>query len=55
MKEYTFSEARQCLSSLLDRVVETPVLAKEEGDGQNVILQPEVKLDLQTACFKHGE
>ena len=41
MKEYTFSEARQRLSSLLDRARKEGSVRIRRRDGQKFILQPE--------------
>ena len=43
MKEYTFSEARQRLSSLLDRARIEGYVRIRRRDGQKFILQPEVQ------------
>jgi hypothetical protein len=43
MKEYTFSEARQRLSSLLDRARKEGSVRIRRRDGQKFILQPEVQ------------
>lgn len=41
MKEYTFSEARQRLASLLDRARREGSVRIRRRDGQKFILQPE--------------
>ncbi len=41
MKEYTFSEARQRLASLLDRARKEGAVRIRRRDGQKFILQPE--------------
>lgn len=41
MKEYTFSEARQRLASLLDRARREGAVRIRRRDGQKFILQPE--------------
>lgn len=41
MKEYTFSEARQGLASLLDRARTEGAVRIRRKDGQKFILQPE--------------
>jgi len=41
MKEYTFSEARQRLASLLDRARREGAVRIKRRDGQKFILQPE--------------
>ncbi len=41
MKEYTFSEARQRLASLLDRARKEGAVRIRRRDGQRFILQPE--------------
>ena len=41
MKEYTFSEARQRLASLLDRARREGAVRIRRRDGQRFILQPE--------------
>ena len=43
MKEYTFSEARQRLSSLLDRARKEGSVRIRRRDGQKFILQPELQ------------
>ena len=43
MKEYTFSEARQRLSSLLDRARKEGSVRIRRRDGQRFILQPELQ------------
>ena len=52
MKEYTFSEARQRLSSLLDRARKEGSVRIRRRDGQKFILQPELEsrspLDVQS-------
>jgi len=41
MKEYTFSEARQRLASILDRARKEGAVRIRRRDGQRFILQPE--------------
>jgi hypothetical protein len=41
MKEYTFSEARQRLASLLDRAQKEGAVRIRKRDGRKFILQPE--------------
>jgi len=41
MKEYTFSEARQQLASLLDRARREGAVRIRRRDGQRFILQPD--------------
>jgi prevent-host-death family protein len=41
MKEYTFSEARQRLASLLDRARKEGAVRIRKRNGQKFILQPE--------------
>ena len=41
MKEYTFSEARQQLASLLDRARREGAVRIRRRDGQKFILQPD--------------
>ena len=41
MKEYTFSEARQRLASLLDRARKEGAVRIRRRDGQKFILQPD--------------
>ena len=41
MKEYTFSEARQRLASLLDRAGKEGAVRIRRRDGQKFILQPD--------------
>ena len=41
MKEYTFSEARQRLASLLDRARREGAVRIRRRDGQKFILQPD--------------
>ena len=41
MKEYTFSEARQRLASLLDRALKEGAVRIRKRNGQKFILQPE--------------
>jgi Antitoxin Phd_YefM, type II toxin-antitoxin system len=41
VKEYTFSEARQRLASLLDRARKEGAVRIRRRDGQKFILQPE--------------
>ena len=41
MKEYTFSEARQRLASLLDRAQKEGAVRIRKRDGSKFILQPE--------------
>lgn len=43
MKEYTFSEARQRLSALLDRARKEGSVRIRRRDGQKFILQPELQ------------
>jgi len=43
MKEYTFSEARQRLSSLLDRARKEGSVRIRRRDGQKFILQPDLQ------------
>jgi PHD/YefM family antitoxin component YafN of YafNO toxin-antitoxin module len=43
MKEYTFSEARQRLASLLDRARKEGSVRIRRRDGQKFILQPELQ------------
>ncbi len=43
MKEYTFSEARQRLSSLLDRARKEGSVRIRRRDGQKFILRPETQ------------
>ena len=43
MKEYTFSEARQRLASLLDRAQKEGAVRIRKRDGRKFILQPETQ------------
>jgi hypothetical protein len=43
MKEYTFSEARQRLASLLDRAQKEGAVRIKKRDGRKYILQPETQ------------
>ena len=43
MKEYTFSEARQRLASLLDRAQKEGAVRIRKRDGRKFILQPETE------------
>ena len=43
MKEYTFSEARQRLASLLDRAQKEGAVRIRKRDGRKFILQPEAQ------------
>jgi hypothetical protein len=43
MKEYTFSEARQRLASLLDRARKEGAVRIRKRNGQKFILQPETQ------------
>ncbi len=44
MKEYTFSEARQRFSSLLDKARKEGSVRIRRRDGQKFIIQPETQL-----------
>jgi antitoxin Phd len=44
MKEYTFSEARQRFSSLLDRARKEGSVRIRRRDGQKFIIQPETQM-----------
>jgi len=54
MKEYTFSEARQRLASLLDRARKEGSVRIRRRDGQKFILQPErqIKSPLDVQSIK---
>ncbi len=43
MKEYTYSEARQRLASLLDRAQKEGAVRIRKRDGRKFILQPETQ------------
>jgi len=43
MKEYTFSEARQRLASLLDRAQKEGAVRIRKRDGRKFILQPDTQ------------
>jgi len=43
MKEYTFSEARQRLASLLDRAQKEGAVRIRKRDGRKFILQPDAQ------------